>query len=239
MDTIRRYRNWIEDKDLVSFTLQSGESDLLIRAQKLLSLQAKQSLHKARRVIEDYIQEHPEFATTLKPYAAGKEAPEIIRQMTEAAFVAEVGPMAGVAGAVAEFVGRALLKYSPEVIVENGGDIFIKTNRVRKVGIFAGKSGYTGKLALELAPSQEALGICTSSGTVGPSLSFGHADAATAVCNSAFLADVWATRLGNMVKTKDDLEPTLKFVQQQPTIKGAVIIIGDKIGAWGEVKLVK
>ena len=144
--------------------------------------------------------------------------------------------MAAVAGTVAEYVGKDLLKFSSEVIVENGGDIFVKTKRIKKIGIFAGKSAYTGKLALEIPAG--IWGVCTSSGTVGPSLSFGRADAAVVVCNSAILADAWATRLGNMVKTSDDIEKILNFVKDKPEIKGVVLILGEKIGVWGNIKLV-
>ncbi|MFH1046637.1 MAG: UPF0280 family protein [Candidatus Omnitrophota bacterium] len=237
MDNIRTYRNWVEDKDLVSFVVAVGESDLFIRARTNLEAQAQRSVRKQRAFIETYIQSDPEFALTLEPYQIKGKAAKIVQDMVEASSLAGVGPMAAVAGAVAEHVGRDLLGYSPEVIVENGGDIFLKTQKTRKIGIYAGKSSLSGKLALEAAAG--IWGICTSSGTVGHSLSFGRTDAAVVICHSAIVADAWATRLGNMVKSADDIEKALDFAKQQPTIKGTVFIVGDKIGAWGEVKLVK
>lgn len=238
IDKIRTYRNWVEDKDMVSFTVKIGESDLFIRADKPFHSQAQSRLRLFRQLIQDYIQQNPGFATTLKPYSLKDRAPDIIREMVEASSSAAVGPMAAVAGAIAEYVGKDLLKYSDEIIVENGGDIFMKTNRMRKVGIFAGRSSYTGRLALEIAPG-DTWGICTSSGTVGPSLSFGQADAVVALCNSAILADAWATRLGNMVKSTSEVEKALSFVKDIPEIRGVVIIIGEKIGAYGDIKLVE
>ena len=239
MNVIRTYRNWVEDKDLVSFAVRFKESDLFIRADKPLHSQARQSLRNQRKLIQDYIRSNPEFAVSLKPYSIKDEAVDIIQEMVEASSAAGVGPMAAVAGAIAEYVGKDLLKTSSEVIVENGGDIFLKTKKIRKVGIFAGKSCYSGKLALEIRPAKDSWGICTSSGTVGPSLSFGQADAAVVICNSAALADAWATRLGNEVKSASDIDKTLKLVKSIPEIKGAVIIVGDKIGVSGEVKLIK
>lgn len=239
MDKIRRYRNWVEDKDLVSFQAKIGESDLFIRAGRDLNSRAKECLRRQRAAIQGYIQKNSKFATTLKPYSIKDQAPEIIQEMAEACTSCGVGPMAAVAGAIAEYIGKDLLKYSSEVIVENGGDIFMKTNRIRKVGIFAGRSTYTGKLALEIVPSKDNWGICTSSGTVGPSLSFGQADAAVVICSSAILADAWATRLGNMVKTAGDIEKTLSFLKKIPEVKGAVIIVGDRIGVQGDIKLIK
>ncbi len=253
MEQICAYRNWVEDKDLVSFSVKMQESDLFIRADKFLNSQApldskankayltgqaRQCLGCLRGFIQDYIRKKPEFAGSLEPYSVEAEAADIVRDMAKASFSAGVGPMAAVAGAIAEYVGRELLKYSSQVIVENGGDIFMKTDRIRKVGIFAGKSPYTGKLALEIAPSKDCWGICTSSATVGPSLSFGKADAAVVVSHCAILADAWATRLANMVKSESDVEKTLSVAEDTAEIKGVVIIIGERIGAWGEVKLV-
>ena len=104
-------------------------------------------------------------------------APGIVKAMAVAAQKASVGPMAAVAGAIAEFVGKDLLKFSEQVIVENGGDIFIRTDRKRTLGIYAGEdSPFTGKLAIEVDPCESGMGICTSSGTVSHSLSFGNAD---------------------------------------------------------------
>ncbi len=234
----RTYRNWVEDKDLVSFTVKIDESDLFIRAAKPFHSQAQSRLRLFRQLIQDYIRKNPTFATALRPYSVKDRTPDIIREMVEASSSAGVGPMAAVAGAIAEYVGKDLLKYSDEIIVENGGDIFMKTSRIRKVGIFAGKSSYSGRLALEVTPA-DTWGICTSSGTVGPSLSFGQADAVVAVCNSAILADAWATRLGNMVKTADDVDGVLEFAKDKPEVKGALIIIGEEMGVCGSIKLVK
>lgn len=239
MDEIRTYRNWVEGQDLTSFTVKIEESDLFIRAEKLLDSQAQECLRRQRGLIQAFIQKNPEFATSLKPYTIGPKAPEIIRKMAEATACCGVGPMAAVAGAIAEYVGEELLKYSSEVIVENGGDIFMRTKRMRKVGIFAGKSAYTGRLALEIVPAQQPWGICTSSATVGPSLSLGKTDAAVVICHSAILADAWATRLGNMVTSLDEVEKALGLIKDVPEVKGAVIIIDDKIGVWGEIRLVE
>jgi hypothetical protein len=145
--------------------------------------------------------------------------------------------MAAVAGAVAEFVGRELLEFSPEIIVENGGDIFLKINRKRIVGIYAGDSPLTGKLGLEINPQDTPLGVCTSSGTVGHSLSFGKADAVVVMAGSATLADAAATAICNKVKKPDDINGAIEIGRNIAGLKGIVIIIGSSIGVWGDVKL--
>ncbi|HEY50641.1 MAG TPA: UPF0280 family protein, partial [Dehalococcoidia bacterium] len=132
-----------------------------------------------------------------------------------------------------------LLEFSPEVIVENGGDIFLKSLRPRIIGVFAGDSPLTGKLGLQIEPEDTPLGICTSSGTVGHSLSFGRADAAIVLAESATLADAAATAIGNRVSDVADIEGAIEFAQSIGQLKGVVIIKDDKLGVWGEVKLVK
>lgn len=233
----RTYRNLIQDKDLVSFQVVEEESDLYIRSTQNLGFFAQQALSFFRRQIEDYVTTYPLFKNILFPYPIDTSAPEIILSMQTAANQCNVGPMAAIAGAIAEFVGRELLQYSDEVIIENGGDIFLKSNKVRKVSIFAGNSPLNQKIILEVDTKDNYLGICTSSGTVGPSLSFGLADAVTVISTSASLADAAATAIGNIIKSMDDIKKGLIFAQSIEGLKGAVIIIRDKIGIWGEVNL--
>jgi len=231
----RDYRDLIEGKDLVSFQIKEEESDLYIRANQELASYAQQLLISYRGQIKSYIDSHPLFKRTLLPYPQDDEAPEIINSMVQATNLCGVGPMAAVAGAIAEFVGKELLNYSSEVIVENGGDIFIKSNKERKASIFAGESPLSQKIILKIEAQKNFVGICTSSGTVGPSLSFGKADAVTVISDSVLLADAAATAVGNIVKSKEDIEKGLIYAQKLKGIKSVIIIKEDKMGLWGEV----
>jgi len=148
-----------------------------------------------------------------------------------------VGPMAAVAGAIAEFVGRDLLDYSPEVIIENGGDIFMKSLKVRNIGIYAGNSSFTKKITLKILPQETPLGICTSSGTVGHSLSLGNSDAVIVISPSTSLADASATAIGNLIKNESDISQGIEFAQKVKGIKGILIIKDNKMGIWGNVKI--
>jgi len=159
--------------------------------------------------------------------------------MSNAATIAGVGPMAAVAGAIAEAVGKDLLAYSPEIIVENGGDIFIKSLKKRYIGIYAGSSPFTGKIALEIEAENSPLGICTSSGTVGPSLSLGAADAVITLAPSAALADAAATAIGNRIMAVTDIDKEIEQGGSNYGLMGLVIIKDDRIGLWGRVKLVQ
>jgi len=235
----RTYRSRVKAEGLVSFEAVVKETDLHISAAKDLKKEALASTLRYRKELEDYIKLHEAFLASLEPFEPRPDAPEIVKVMANAANKAKVGPMAAVAGAMAEFVGRDLLKLSDEVIVENGGDIFLKTGKKRTMGVFAGEcSPFTGKLFLEIGPSEHGLGVCTSSGTVSHSLSFGNADAALIISDDAALADAMATAAGNIVKSADDVERAIAFARSVEGVRGALIIIGDKLGSWGEIRLV-
>ncbi len=233
----RIYRHWIEGKDLVPFTVTVKETDLYIRAATNLQRKAERLVEKYRNQLERYIEKNPDFLTSLKPLAMPSRAPRIVLDMIEAGQKVGVGPMAAVAGAIAEYVGRELLAFSPEIIVENGGDIFLKIARKRTVGIYAGDSPLTGKIGLEINPQDTPLGVCTSSGTVGHSLSFGQADAAVIIAASATLADAVATAIGNRVSRPEDVDSAIEYGKNIAGLKGIVIIIGKSVGAWGDIRL--
>jgi len=233
----RTYRHWIEGKDLIPFNVTVEETDLYIRASSNLTRKAHKLVLKYRQQLENYIEQHPTFLTSLEPIPAPREAPHIVKQMTEAAQKTGVGPMASVAGAIAEHVGKELLAFSPEIIVENGGDIYLKSLTRRTVGVFAGKSPLTGKIGLEINARDTPLGICTSSGTVGHSLSYGKADAVVALSESATLADAAATAIGNLVSQPGDITSAIEFGKSIRGLKGLIIIKDANMGVWGEVKL--
>jgi len=222
----------------VSFTACVEETDLFISACSDLSAQALAATGDVRAVIEAYIEARPVFKTSLVPIAPDAQAHAVIRGMLDAAAAARVGPMAAVAGAVAEYVGRALLEFSPEIIVENGGDLFLKAQRDLTIGIFAGPSPLSEKIGLRIAAQEAPVSLCTSSGTVGPSLSFGLADAVTVRSRSAVLADAAATAIGNMVRDAAGIAAALEAARGIAMLDGVVIIKGDRIGAWGDMELV-
>jgi ApbE superfamily uncharacterized protein (UPF0280 family) len=235
----RKYRNLLLDQRLTSFQVQIKETDLYLRATRDLSENARQSVLRHRYHIERYILGHPDFLRSLIPVPPDEFAPPIVRRMIRAGQTAGVGPMAAVAGAMAEAVGEDLLKESPEVMVENGGDIFFACSRETRVGIFAGNSPLSLRVGLAVPAAGHPWGVCTSSGTVGPSLSFGRADAVCILSPSASLADAAATAVGNLVGTLGDLEKGLEKAKVIEGVTGAVIILGEKLAAWGEMELVE
>ena len=234
----RTYRHWIKDTDLVSFNVIVKETDLHIRARSNLETNALEAVIECRSPLEGYIKDHPLFLSSLEPVSVEESAPAIVKDMAQAARLTGVGPMAAVAGAVAEVVGKRLLACSPEIIVENGGDIFLKSLKRRLIGVYAGPSPFTGKIALEVEPEMTPLGICTSSKTVGHSLSFGMADAVIVLSNSTALADAAATAIGNRVTSAEDVAVEAEQARMIEGVVGAVVIKDDRIGLWGQIKIV-
>jgi len=235
----RSYRSLIKDDGLESFRIVVKETDLLVRAERLLGNETRDLILKHRLPLERYAGDYPDFLKILTPFPEDRFAPSIVRTMICAAQKAGVGPMAAVAGAIAEYVGKDLLAYSREVIVENGGDIFINTSCPTTLAIFAGDSPLSNKLALRVDPRGRAMGVCTSSGTVGHSMSFGNADAIVVISESAALADAAATAVGNSVSKKTDIATAVNIGKNIQGVLGLVIIIGAELGVWGSVELVK
>jgi len=233
----RTYRHLVRSPGLISYEVIEQETDLLISTVSNLEREARVLARELRHDLANYISLAPFFATSLEPIDVPNDAPSIVQEMAAAAKVAGVGPMAAVAGALAKSVGEALSRLSPEVIVENGGDIYLQSQQRRLVAIWAGTSPLSGTLGLEIHPEDTPLGICTSSATIGPSLSFGQTDATMVIATSAALADAAATAIGNVVGSAEEINRGLTIAQGIPGIKGAVIIVGDKLGVWGDLHL--
>jgi len=195
----------------------------------------KQAVKIIRQDLQQYILKHPEFETSHHPLIPQKGAPDIIQRMCKASQQVGVGPMASVAGAVAIAALQAILdEGAPEAVVDNGGDIALYIQEPLHVGIFAGFKG-AQNLAFEVEPKNSFYGICTSSGTVGPSISYGKCDAATVISKDILLADAAATALGNQIKEQSDIQNAFKIFDHIEAIEGAMVILGDQIGLWGQL----
>lgn len=223
--------------DMPCWRVQHLDTELYICAEKRCEANAAKAVRDLRTQLDRYIAAYPFFLTSLVPIDPEANAPEAVKAMCRAAQKAGVGPMAAVAGAFSEHVGQAILHTSKQVIVENGGDIFIKTDASKSVAVYAGSSPLSLKMGIQVDSREMPMSVCTSSGTVGPSLSFGKADAAVVVSPDAYLADACATRLGNEVKNAADIERALALIMCIAGVTGAMAIVGDICGAAGSIRL--
>jgi ApbE superfamily uncharacterized protein (UPF0280 family) len=207
---------------------------------------AKEEITRQRKELERFVRWHPYFLVTLERYQMDEvevvgarkkeEPPKIVRKMVDAASEFGIGPMAAVAGTLAEFAVEAMRDAGATyAMVDNGGDIALINDREVLVGIYAGESSFSNKIALRIKPSPSLVGICTSSGSVGHSISFGTADAATVISGSASLSDAAATALCNAFTDVHAIKDAFRAIDHVAGVEGALIIYKDVLATWGNV----
>jgi hypothetical protein len=244
----RTYRNQFSSQRFRSFVVNYKDSDVWIgvdpasfnTSMEKLAFETTKTL---RHQLENYLLIDPEFGRTLIPYNAKPGAPEIVNILAAAGAKAGVGPMAAVAGAFSEGIGKTLLRAYQlnELVVENGGDIFLKLDKSLVLSVFAGTSVLSGKTGIEIPAQETPIGVCTSAGTVGPSLSFGKADAVMVACKSTAIADAFATAMANRIKTPADVQTIAEASEQFPEVLSLAAICQDKLGIRSnfEMKLIR
>lgn len=236
----RSYRSRFSNDERRWFCVKFLESDLWIgvdRGSYRASMEADTyaMLVDLRRQMDAYLLMDPQYKTALTPYDAGLEAPNILKEMSRVSHKTGIGPMSAVAGAVAKKVAEFL--GTQEVIVENGGDIYAQAASDMDISVFAGQSPLSEKIGLHIPAAEFPLGICTSSGTVGPSLSLGRADAVMIVCKDVLLADSYATAMANRIKTVNDLQSVIDRISALPEILGAIAVKDDRMAISGRFEL--
>lgn len=196
---------------------------------------------RQRRILEQYISRHPDFQRSLEPLEVGEDAPLVAQRMARAAKLVGVGPMAAVAGAMAQCAAEAGLKGgAEEAIVENGGDIYLRTVEPVVISLYAGSAKVSNRLGFSLEAEYTPIAICSSSGKMGHSMSLGECDLATVVARDAALADAAATQAANLVRTVADVDAALERITGIEGVDGVVIVKDDRVGLAGHLpKLVK
>lgn len=219
----------------MAFEVAVGETDLLILAETDLRAPARDAVRRARRRLESHLALHPEMLEARRPLPTPPDAEGLVAAMYQAGRIAGTGPMAAVAGAIAEVVARDLAPRSAEVIVENGGDLFLITTRERVVAIDAGGPPWGHQLALVLPPGERA--VCTSSGTRGHSASAGKAQAAVVAAASGAVADALATAVGNRVTGPETVRAAVEWAQSRCDLEHVLAICEDSLATWGHLEL--
>jgi ApbE superfamily uncharacterized protein (UPF0280 family) len=242
MKEVEDYRWLVTGSDLVSSRVRIRESDLLVRADRDLARSARTSLARCRGEVEEYLFRHPEWGRSLVPVPAGGDPPAIIAAMSRAAAACGVGPMATVAGALAWFVGRELSALCGEVIVENGGDLYLDCRRERTILVrTVPESAFPARFGIRIPARPQPFGAAASSGTGGRSLSWGRAAAAVVLATDSLVADGAATALGNRVRRPERglIETAVEAVAAIPSVLGCLAVCGDLLAARGDIELVE
>ena len=240
----RSYRSRFSDDERRWFCVKFLESDLWIGVDNgsysaSMEADAYAMLVDLRRSMDAYLLMDPRYRAALTPYDAGVEAPVILKEMSKVSHKTGIGPMSAVAGAVALRVADYIKSVFgvKEVVVENGGDIYAHFHSDMDIAVFAGQSPLSEKVGLHIPATAFPLGICTSSGTVGPSLSLGQADAVMIVCRDVLLADSFATAMANRIRSALDLQPLMDRIADIPEILGAIAIKDDRMAVCGTFEL--
>jgi len=232
----RFYRDQIISKFKIEVSYK--ESDILICSDKEIAKEkALELLVKYYDQIEGYVAKNPNFLTSLSPLKNDQSAPPIIREMLENSKITGIGPFAAVAGAIAKYVGEDLLDCCQELIIENGGDIFLRINQDKIIGVYLGEEFKISNFNLKVRKRDQSFGVASSSSTLGHSLNFGKADLVSVVAENIIIADGFATAISNRIKKIDDVEQVLVEVKDKLLIQGLLIAFGEKVFLWGDLKI--
>jgi len=246
----RTYRKQFNRERFYTFSVQYRESNLFIGVDheavsqipeksgiESLKEDCISGIKDTRELISSYEALHPGFTSTHKPLPLDNNAPPLIREMMACGERSATGPMTSVAGLFARETARKLIDalHPREIMVENGGDFYLRNAEPVFISVYAGNSPLSNKLSIEIPPGE--WGVSTSSGTIGHSYSYGKADAVTVICKDPLLSDAWATSLANRIQTENDIEKVLKHTESIPEILSCMIILGDRVGVRGEFKI--
>lgn len=221
--------------EFVTTKLEIQETALTIVSERRFVASAVEAAKSARLDIERQIRKDRFFLTTLEPYEQKLCASEVTRRMCEATGLAGVGPMASVAGAIAQVTLEAMVAQGcRQAWVDNGGDIALTLESPATVEVFA-RPGSEKAFAFELERTDGIMGICSSSGRLGHSISFGDSDIALAIADDAITADAFATALGNRVTDKASLTSCFEVLRDSSRVKGGLAMIDDAVALYGTV----
>lgn len=240
LSTDRAYRDSVAPRDgEVRFQVAVEQTDLLVVAESLLQTEIAAYVSQVRGEIKNWILFHPEFAESLVPLELPDECPAMIQAMYEASALCGVGPMAAVAGAVAQAVGDRFAEQSPNILVENGGDTYLRSTRDRVVALLADpESG--ASVGMKIAAHDFPVAVCASSGVIGHSLSLGTGDLVAVKAKDARFADAAATALCNQFQSASDVDGVVQRAQAlaEYGLEGVFAQYDETITAWGDVELV-
>lgn len=238
LDTDRSiYRSDIKFDEKYNWRIVYKYSDMFISCDKDISFKLEKLVREVYDVLESFIIEEKSFKSSLSPIKIREEFPPLIKKMCQKADIFNVGPMASVAGAVCDYIAAGVDKYCHRLIIENGGDVFIKSNKDVDVGVFLKNENFKNKIYLKIKAKQTPCGICSSSGIFGHSLSMGKSDLVVVLSKSTISADAAATAIANKITKPADIEGAIEYYKKIKDVKGMLIVKDKMLGIWGDIEL--
>jgi ApbE superfamily uncharacterized protein (UPF0280 family) len=232
------YRNNVKTGEKYHWKIMYQYSDLLLSSDKDIVKLIEEPVKEIYRCLHRCFKEDPAFLKSLSPVSIKPGYPEIIKKMCLLSAEFNVGPMAAVAGTVNEFLAEKLNKYCGNLIIENGGDLYLRSKKDRILGIYVKNNYFKDGISMKVKAKNMPCGVCASSGTFGHSLSLGKCDLAVVVSKSAIAADAAATAVANSISCKDDIFASIEHFRNYRGIDGLLLIKDDKIGLWGNIELI-
>lgn len=233
------YRRNISTAGKYSYRLAYKYTDLYITSDAVISGKLREPLIRFYEQLKKVIRENKGFRESLYPLKTDRSWPAPVRDMCRSAALFGVGPMAAVAGAVCDSIAREVSDECSFLMIENGGDVYIKSANTVKASLFTGSRYFPEILGISIGSGSTPCGLCSSSGMMGHSLSLGKSDLVTVVSESAAMADAAATAIANAVSTKPDIDRTIKKYIRYSQVKGLIILKDDRLAIWGDLQLVK
>ncbi|HAJ95978.1 MAG TPA: UPF0280 family protein [Actinobacteria bacterium] len=231
------YRKNISLKDKYCYRLKYKYTDLFITSDRDILKELEAPVLSFYKEIGKVSLDEPVFEKSLVPVRARSHYPVLIKKMCRAARMFGIGPMAAVAGAVCDRIAESIAHTCRFLMIENGGDVYIKSDMPVEIGLYSGNKYFSDRLNIKIDAEQTPCGICSSSGSMGHSLSLGRSDLVTVMSDSAILADAAATAIANSIKEQTDIKKAISRYKKNKEIKGLVIIKGDRIGIWGVIQI--
>lgn len=232
------YRDSIRYKEKHNWRIIYKYSDLLVSCDRDLSFKIGRLIKEIYDLLESFIKKEQSFQKSLSPVKIEQNFPDIIKKMCRRAAIFNVGPMAAVAGAVCEYIAAGLDRHCRRLIIENGGDVYIKSNKDVDIGVYLKNVNFKDKIYLKIKAKDTPCGVCSSSGSFGHSLSMGKSDLVAVLSKSTISADAAATAIANKIIKPSDIDENIEHYKTIKDISGILIIKDDRIGLWGNIELV-
>lgn len=232
------YRVRVSKKSKFSWKISYKYSDLFISSSEDVSAIITGRLSEFYNIIEKEIKKNPAFEKSLSPFPYASDSNWIISEMNDAAKAFNVGPMAAVAGALCEFIARDIKDDVRYLIIENGGDAYIRSKKDIITSVFFKSLYFKDDLKIKISKTLLPCGIASSSGVFGHSTSLGKSDIALVIAKDAITADAAATAFANLIKKPEDLEDAVNLMKINKEILGLLAVKDEKIAVYGQVELI-
>ncbi|MFH2033799.1 MAG: hypothetical protein ABIJ26_03740 [Candidatus Margulisiibacteriota bacterium] len=228
----------IEAPDLKKFSLGEFAPGMVIAASSELKQEALAAYKKSSGEIQKFLGQNPNFMTSIVPVRVSLFAPGTIKRVARNSKIFGRGPAIAERGALVDSVGEELLRHSQDVIVEKGGLFFVKTGKPRRISIFAKDSVFSGRIAIEIDPTDTPCGVATQKPGRGRLYSHEEPDGLVVVATSASLAEAASYALLELVKDENTLSRALDMARKTRGIKGVLILKDDKMAVMGKIKII-